>query len=52
MGKPIEVTKNENPTQEEIDSLHVKYVDELNKLFESNKTKFGIEESVHLNIIR
>lgn len=40
-----------NPSQEEIDNLHKKYVDGLKEVFESNKTKFGIEESVHLNFI-
>lgn len=51
VGRPIEVTKNENPSQEEIDNLHSRYVEELKILFETNKTKYGIAESVHLNFI-
>ena len=51
MGKPIEVEKKENPSQEDIDSLHEKYVKALIEVFEENKTKFGIDETVHLNFI-
>jgi 2-acylglycerol O-acyltransferase 2 len=45
------VEKNEEPSQEEIDNLHTRYVEELKDLFESNKIKYGIDESVHLNFI-
>ena len=51
VGKPIEVVKSENPTQEEIDDLHEKYVKGLVEVFEDNKTKFGLDESIHLNFI-
>ena len=51
MGKPIEVVKSENPTQEEIDDLHEKYVNGLVEVFEDNKAKFGLDESIHLNFI-
>lgn len=51
VGAPIEVTKSENPSQEEIDELHMTYMTALEHLFETNKTKFGIDESVHLSFI-
>ena len=39
MGKPIEVEKVENPTNEEINSLHAKFVQELKDLFDLYKDK-------------
>lgn len=51
VGKPIEVEKVENPSQEDIDSLHETYVKGLIDLFEENKTKYGLDETVHLNFI-
>ncbi|CAK4082682.1 unnamed protein product [Aphanomyces euteiches] len=40
-GKPIETTKNENPTQEEIDRVHSQYVAELERIFHKYKAQFG-----------
>ncbi|XP_063909878.1 2-acylglycerol O-acyltransferase 2-like [Zophobas morio] len=40
LGKPIEVEKVESPTNEEIDSLHAKFVQELKDLFDLHKDKF------------
>ncbi|XP_063914054.1 2-acylglycerol O-acyltransferase 2-like [Zophobas morio] len=40
LGKAIEVEKVENPTNEEIDSLHAKFVQELKDLFDLHKDKF------------
>lgn len=37
VGKPIDVKKTDNPSAEEIDALHKKFMDELNDLFESQK---------------
>lgn len=51
VGRPIPVIKNANPTQDYIDSVHKKYVDGLLSLFEENKSKFGIDESVHLTLL-
>lgn len=51
MGKPIHVEKVLNPSQEEIDALHGKYVDGLKEVFETNKTRFNIDPTVHLNFI-
>ncbi|KAJ3665002.1 hypothetical protein Zmor_000524 [Zophobas morio] len=39
LGKPIEVEKVENPTNEEINSLHAKFVQELKDLFDLYKDK-------------
>ncbi|XP_046557532.1 2-acylglycerol O-acyltransferase 2-like isoform X2 [Haliotis rubra] len=50
VGKPIEVTRNENPTNEEVADLHQKYIDALKDLFETHKTKYGIGEDEHLII--
>nr|XP_056705782.1 2-acylglycerol O-acyltransferase 1 [Euleptes europaea] len=44
VGEPITVKQNLNPTLEEIDQLHEKYLQELQKLFDSNKEKYGIPE--------
>ncbi|XP_015273112.1 PREDICTED: 2-acylglycerol O-acyltransferase 1 [Gekko japonicus] len=42
VGEPITVKQNPNPTLEEIDQLHEKYLQELQKLFDKNK--YGIPE--------
>lgn len=39
-GKPIEVEKVENPTQEQIDNLHVKFMQRLEEIFEKHKHKY------------
>lgn len=40
VGKPIDVKKVEQPTDEEIDKVHSKFVDALQNLFESEKHKY------------
>ena len=45
------VTKNPHPTKEEVDDVHRQYVKELIKLFDENKTKYGVAEDVSLEII-
>lgn len=40
MGTPINVEKNENPSKEEIDTLHKKFIDALEELFNSEKHKY------------
>lgn len=40
VGSPILVTKNPNPTNEEVDSTHAKYIEALMNLFETHKTRF------------
>ncbi|UJR13194.1 hypothetical protein I4U23_000216 [Adineta vaga] len=41
VGKPIHVDKNLNPTSEDIDQLHQKYIQSLEQLYEFNKHKYG-----------
>lgn len=43
LGKPIPVKKNETPTQEEIDALHQKIMDETTRLFNTHKKAYGWE---------
>ncbi|XP_975126.3 2-acylglycerol O-acyltransferase 2 isoform X2 [Tribolium castaneum] len=40
LGKPIEVTKVENPSEEQIKQLHQKFQEELVKLFDKYKYQF------------
>lgn len=40
VGSPIPVSKNENPTNEEVDELHKTYIDSLVKLFDDHKKNF------------
>ncbi|XP_030072773.1 2-acylglycerol O-acyltransferase 1 [Microcaecilia unicolor] len=44
VGKPIVVVQNLNPTVEEIEQLHHTYLEELRKLFEEHKEKYGIPD--------
>lgn len=50
VGKPIHTEKNPNPSQEEIDSLHQRYITELTELYDEYKTKFNYQ-NVPLEII-
>lgn len=43
IGKPIQVKRVNNPTQEQIDSLHELFMNEMLNLFETNKCKFDYE---------
>ncbi|XP_054979274.1 2-acylglycerol O-acyltransferase 1 [Sorex araneus] len=44
VGRPIPVQQTENPSQEQIDELHRTYLEELGKLFEEHKGKYGVPE--------
>ncbi|ELW71899.1 2-acylglycerol O-acyltransferase 2 [Tupaia chinensis] len=48
VGKPIEVQKTPFPSQEEVDQLHQRYIQELSDLFEAHKHKFNIPAHQHL----
>ncbi|CAB3396998.1 unnamed protein product [Caenorhabditis bovis] len=50
MGKPIRVTKVENPSDEQINELHSKYCQALMKLFDDYKHLHSIPKDVHLTI--
>ncbi|CAD5220369.1 unnamed protein product [Bursaphelenchus xylophilus] len=45
VGAPIHVDRVENPTREQVDELHQKYVDELVKLFNQHKFDCGLTEN-------
>ncbi|XP_041482471.1 2-acylglycerol O-acyltransferase 2-A-like [Lytechinus variegatus] len=51
VGEPIPVEKNPTPTSEEIQALHEKYKAALIKLFDDNKSKYGVEADRRLSII-
>ena len=41
VGKPIPVEKIENPSNDQIESLHTKYVEELQNLYNEYNPKYG-----------
>nr|XP_056714512.1 2-acylglycerol O-acyltransferase 2 [Euleptes europaea] len=51
VGKPIQVEKKHNPSQEDVDELHSIYMEELCKLFEEHKLKYNVPEDKHLSFI-
>lgn len=44
VGKPIHVDKNENPTDEEVDLLHEKYMASVRQLFDDHKAQYASKE--------
>ena len=50
VGAPLKVNKVENPTNEEVDNLHSRYVTALRELFDKHKKNYGIAEDEHLEI--
>ena len=50
VGKPIPVTKSENITQEQIDTLHEAYMNSLKSLYEEYNPIYG-DPRVQLNYI-
>jgi len=51
VGEPLEVKQNPDPSNEEINELHIRYVSALQNLFEANKKEFGVSEFHHLKFI-
>lgn len=52
VGRPIDLQKTENPTQEEVDELHSKFVQQLVDLFESEKHRYiKNSEKTHLELM-
>jgi len=51
VGAPISVEKIDEPTREDIDSLHAKYVDALSELYYSNRDKYAPNPNVDLKIV-
>ena len=50
IGSPINVTKVESPTAEEINKLHDLYTSELVKLFDDHKEEYLHDKTIQLNI--
>jgi len=50
VGKPIRVEKIENPTDEQLQEMHQKYIDALIALFEEHKQKYGVPAEAKLVI--
>ncbi|KAI4564467.1 hypothetical protein MJT46_010265 [Ovis ammon polii x Ovis aries] len=48
VGKPIEVQKTPHPSQQEVDRLHQRYMNELENLFEAHKLKYNVPKDQHL----
>nr|XP_014123343.1 diacylglycerol O-acyltransferase 2 [Zonotrichia albicollis] len=51
VGEPLAVPKVENPSRELVDRYHELYIHALLKLFNENKTKYGLSESDELHIL-
>ncbi|NXS36834.1 MOGT2 acyltransferase, partial [Pomatostomus ruficeps] len=51
VGKPIPVQKKHRPSEEEVDQVHQKYLNELSELFEKHKAKYNVPEDIHLEFI-
>lgn len=51
VGAPIPVEKTENPTNEQIDELHAKYVKALIDLFNQHKETYGVPKEKELLIL-
>lgn len=43
--------RKHRPSEEEVDQVHQKYLNELCKLFEEHKAKYNIPEDKHLEFI-
>ncbi|XP_039225622.1 2-acylglycerol O-acyltransferase 2-A-like [Crotalus tigris] len=51
VGKPIQVEKKHNPSQDEVDELHKRYLEALCILFEEHKLKYNVSEDTHLSFV-
>ena len=48
VGKPIEVQQVVQPSREQVDELHQRYIHELCNLFEAHKLKYNVPADQHL----
>lgn len=48
VGTPIDVIKNQSPTDKEIEELHKKFVESLTKLFDDHKSDFTADDDIQL----
>lgn len=53
IGKPIHVDKiaKDKITQKDIDNLHQRFMEEMNRLFETSKEKYGVSKDTKLIIL-
>jgi hypothetical protein len=51
VGAPIPVEKCENPSKDQIDELHAKYVKALIELFDTHKEEYGVPKEKELLIL-
>ena len=51
VGKPIEVPKVGEPDDETLEKYHNMYMEELSRLFDEHKTKYGVSEDKTLNFV-
>ncbi|XP_033919842.1 diacylglycerol O-acyltransferase 2-like [Melopsittacus undulatus] len=51
VGEPVTVPKIEDPSSEVVDVYHEMYIRSLLKLFNENKTKYGLSETDELHIL-
>lgn len=52
VGRPIDVQKIKEPTQEQIDELHSKFIQELVDLFENEKHRYlKNPDKTHLELV-
>lgn len=49
VGAPIECAKNPEPTDEEVNDMHVKFSKAVQELFEAHKAKY-LEDGEHINL--
>lgn len=50
-GKPIEVTQNDDPSDQEIDELYTKHYDTMREIFDKYKTAAGYSDDETLEIV-
>lgn len=50
VGKPIPVDKIENPTEEDVEGLHRRFIEDIIKLFDEEKHKYLEEPDTDLII--
>jgi hypothetical protein len=48
VGKPIDIPKTTRPDKSIIEKYHEIYMEELKNLFDSHKSKFGMDKSTEL----
>jgi len=51
VGKPIEIERNPNPSQEVIDHYHQLYMDSLQKLFDNHKKDYELYNNVTMEFV-